>query len=310
VITCTTDAPDGEGIWSTLRASMTAASDVSAVVPVHNGSAYVAEAVQSVLGQTRPPVECLVIDDGSTDETAEVVRQFGNAVAYVRQDRIGVSGARNRGVALARGALVAFLDHDDVWLPTKLEHQLEAFAARGATIALCAMDVIDERGTVRRTLRLRPRDDLITGMLTFDGTETVSCSSTGLMRREELLNIGGFDPALSVSADWDLLFRMALAGPVAYVDEPLVRYRVHGANMSSDIAAMERDMTYAFAKAFADPRLPDALRGRKRRAYARMYRMLAGSYAGSRRRAAAVRTLAIALRYDPTIARGLLRRPN
>ena len=218
-----------------------------------------------------------------------------------------MSSARNRGAALARGALVAFLDHDDVWLPTKLERQLEAFAASRATIALCAVEVVDERGTVRRTMRLRPREDLVTGMLTFDGTETVSCSSTGLMRRDELLKLGGFDPALSVSADWDLLFRMALAGDVAYVDEPLVRYRVHGANMSNDIAAMERDMTSAFAKAFADPRVPPALRARKRYAYARLYRMLAGSYAVSRRRTDAARTLAIALRHDPRIARELTR---
>ena len=77
MITWTTDAPVFEGIWSTLRARMTAASEVSAVVPVHNGSAYVAEAIQSILGQTRPPIECLVIDDGSTDGTAEVVRRFG-----------------------------------------------------------------------------------------------------------------------------------------------------------------------------------------------------------------------------------------
>ena len=107
---------------------MTAASEVSAVIPVHNGAAYVAEAVQSILSQTRPPIECVVVDDGSTDETAEVVRRFGNEVAYVRQDRAGVSSARNRGAALARGALVAFLDHDDVWLPTKLERQVEALA--------------------------------------------------------------------------------------------------------------------------------------------------------------------------------------
>ena len=281
---------------------------MSAVVPVRNGSAYVAEAIHSILSQTRPPIECLVIDDGSTDDTAEVVRRFGHEVAYVRQDHMGVSSARNRGVALARGTLVAFLDHDDMWLPTKLERQVEALADRSAAIALCAMDVVDERGTVLRTVRLRPRQDLITGMLTFDGTETVSCSSTGVMRREELLKIGGFDPALSVSADWDLLFRMALTGNVAYVDESLVRYRVHGANMSGDIAAMERDMTFAFAKAFADPRLPAALRERKRQAYARLYRMLAGSYALSRRRTAAVRALAIAVRYDPRVARGLIRR--
>jgi len=280
---------------------------VSAVVPVHNGSAYVAEAIESVLGQTRPPIECLVIDDGSTDETAEVVGRFGREVVHVRQDRAGVSSARNRGAALARGALVAFLDHDDMWLPTKLERQLDAFEARRALIALCAMDVIDERGTVARTMRLRPREDLITGMLMFDGTETVSCSSTGLMRREELLNTGGFDPALSVSADWDLLFRMALAGDPVYVDEPLVRYRVHGANMSSDIAAMERDMTYAFAKAFADPRLPQGLRTQRRHAYARLYRMLAGSYADRRRWTAAFRMLAIAMRHDPRTAIELIR---
>ena len=288
---------------------MTAASEVSAVVPVHNGSAYVAEAIQSILGQTRPPIECLVIDDGSTDGTAEVVGRFGREIAYVRQDRSGVSTARNHGAALARGRLVAFLDHDDTWLPTKLERQLEALSA-SATIALCAVDVVDERGTIRRTMRLRPREDLITGMLMFDGTETVSCSSTGLMRREQLLKIGGFDPALSVSADWDLLFRMALAGDVASVDESLVRYRVHGANMSNDIAGMERDMTHAFAKAFADPDLPQALRERKRHAYARLYRMLSGSYADRRQWTPAARTLAIALRHEPRIARELLSSPR
>jgi hypothetical protein len=114
--------------------------------------------------------------------------------------------------------------------------------------------------------------------------------------------MGGFDAVLSVSADWDLLFRTLLAGDVAYIDEALVRYRVHSTNMSRDIAAMERDMTYAFAKAFADPRLPEALRARRRRAYARLYRMLAGSYAQSGDRRAAIRTLAISLTRDPGIA--------
>ena len=156
--------------------------------------------------------------------------------------------------ALARGALVGFLDHDDVWLPTKLERQLESLEDPTTTLALCAVEVVDERGTAQATKRLRARTDLLTGMLTFDGTETVSCSSAGLVRREELLRMGGFDPALSMSADWDLLFRMLLAGPVAYVDDALVRYRVHGENMSRDIATMEHDMTFAFAKAFADPR--------------------------------------------------------
>ena len=289
---------------------MTVASEVSAVLPVHNGSAYLADAIESILGQTRPPIECVVIDDGSTDGTPEVVRRFGREVAYVRQDRTGVSGARNRGAALARGTLVAFLDHDDVWLATKLERQVEALRDADAMMSLCAVEVVDTHGSVLRRQRLCAREDFLTGMLMFDGTETVSCSSAGVVRRDQLLRMGGFDPRLSVSADWDLLFRTLLAGAVAYVDEPLVRYRVHGANMSDDIAAMERDMTYAFAKAFADPRLPPALRARERYAYARLYRMLAGSYAGSRRPGAALRTLAVSLRNDPRITLELLHRPN
>jgi glycosyltransferase involved in cell wall biosynthesis len=281
---------------------------VSAVIPVHNGADHVSEAIRSILGQTRPPIECLVVDDGSTDATAEVVREFGDAVVYVGHEREGVSAARNRGARLARGDLIGFLDHDDVWLPTKLERQVEALEDSGRVLALCAVRVVDERGRILRTQHLRAREDLLTGMLMFDGTETVSCSSTGLLRRDEFLKIGGFDPALSVSADWDLLFRVLLGGPIAYVDEPLVRYRLHDTNMSHDIAAMESDMTYALAKAFADPRLPSALTERKRRVYAALYRMIAGSYLSRGERRAAIRWLAISVRNDPTIAFELARR--
>jgi glycosyltransferase involved in cell wall biosynthesis len=287
---------------------MTDAIAVSAVVPVHNGAKYVSEAIRSVLSQTHAPIECLVVDDGSTDTTREVVREFGDEVAYLRHDRQGVSVARNRGARLARGELVGFLDHDDVWLPTKLERQVKALEDSGGVLSLCAVRVVDERGRILRTQHLRAREDLLTGMLMFDGTETVSCSSTGLVRREELLKIGGFDPALSVSADWDLLFRVLLGGPIAYVDEPLVHYRIHGTNMSRDVAAMESDMTHAFAKAFADPRLPDALKERERRAYAALYRMIAGSYVSRGERRAAIRWLARSVRTDPTIAFELARR--
>jgi glycosyltransferase involved in cell wall biosynthesis len=287
---------------------MTDAATVSAVIPVHNGAAYVAEAIRSVLSQTRPPIECLVIDDGSTDATAEVVRGFGDEVAYVRHEREGVSAARNRGAGLARGRLIGFLDHDDEWLPDKLQRQVQALQCQAAVLALCAVDVVDENGRTLRIQRLRAREDLLTGMLMFDGTETVSCSSGGLIRREELLRIGGFDPTLSVSADWDLLFRVLLGGSVAYVDEPLVRYRIHETNMSRDIAAMETDMTCAFAKAFSDPRLPAAIRQRDRRAYGALYRMLAGSYAKTRQLRPAIRALATALRHDPGVALELTQR--
>ena len=126
--------------------------------------------------------------------------------------------------------------------------------------------------------------------------------TTGLIWRERFFAIGGFDPALSMSADWDLLLRVLLDGSVAYVDEPLVRYRLHASNMSRDVHRMEHDMIYAYGKAFADPRLPEALRQRRRKAYGRLYRMLAGSYRDRREVAPALRTLALALRHDPLVA--------
>jgi glycosyltransferase involved in cell wall biosynthesis len=275
---------------------------ISAVIPVHNGERYLADAISSVLAQTHQVRECLVIDDGSTDTTPEVAARFNAPVRYVAQPRSGVSAARNHGAELATGELVAFLDHDDTWLPKKLELQTEALAREQATLALCAVRVVDADGRAVRVQRLRARDDLLTSMLTFDGSATVSCSSTGLVLRAGFLQMEGFDPALSMSADWDLLIRNLLRGTVAYVDEPLVRYRVHGANMSRDISAMERDMRTAFAKVFRDPMLPELLRRRRRHAYAGLYRMLAGSYRDAGRWSDMLRTGATALRYDPAVA--------
>ena len=282
--------------------TMTSDLTVSAVIPVHNGRRYVAEAIESVLAQTTPPIECIVVDDGSTDDTAAVVERFGAAVTLVRQLQSGVSRARNRGAELARGQLVAFLDHDDAWLPDKIECQLAALMASDATMALCAMDVIDAGGRSVGALRLSARTDLLAGMLLFDGTETVSCSSTGLIWSERFQALGGFDAVLSQSADWDLLVRVLLAGEIAYVDRPLVRYRVHDANMSRDVQRMEHDMLRAYGKAFADPALPDPIRAQRRRAYGRLYRMLAGSYRDRGQWGRAARALAAGARRDPRIA--------
>src|SRR5947209_9383646 len=97
--------------------SMTTPTSVSVVIPVFNGARFLAGAIRSVLGQSHRPIECIVVDDGSTDATPETVHEFGRDVTYVRQHRAGVSVARNHGMALARGHLIAFLDHDDAWLP-------------------------------------------------------------------------------------------------------------------------------------------------------------------------------------------------
>src|SRR6266550_4530573 len=124
-------------------------ADISVVVPTYNGATLVADAVRSILSQTVPPREILVVDDGSTDDTPEVCAKFPAPVRYIRQPNGGVSAARNRGIAEARGDWIALADADDVWLPTKLEVQLAAVdAARGCRWSLTHCEVIDGRGAV------------------------------------------------------------------------------------------------------------------------------------------------------------------
>lgn len=284
---------------------------VSAVIPVYNGAEYLAEAIHSVLAQTHPVIECLVIDDGSTDATPEVVSGFGDDVAYVRVPRGGQSRARNHGAWLARGELVAFLDHDDAWLPFKLELQLEELHRNPeSTMVLCAMELVDEAGRSLGTNRLfhRDRESLVTAMVTFDGSDLPGCNQAALLRRDWLLDNGGYDAVLSVCGDWDLLLRTLLVGTLAYLDEPLVRYRVRDSGLHRNIPVMERDMRRALVKAFTDPCLPAAVSSRRRHAYGRLYRLLAGSYRDVGDKRAMVRSLARSLSYDPTIGFELLSR--
>ena len=103
---------------------------VSVVIPVRNGEHFLAEAIESTLGQSRPPLEVIVVDDGSSDSTSEVAQAFGSRVRYIPQPPLGVAAALNCGVDLARGDLLAFLDADDVWRNDKLELQLDAFRSR------------------------------------------------------------------------------------------------------------------------------------------------------------------------------------
>ena len=278
---------------------------ISTVIPVYQGEDYLADAIRSVLGQTHEPMECIVVDDGSTDGSGEIARGFGTEVSYTRQKNAGVSAARNRGASLARGDFLAFLDHDDVWLERRCERLLDALVGSTASMALCAVTEVDAELNPVRVNRLDGGDNLLEGMLMFART-TVSCSSAALIPRPSFFELGGFDERLGISADWDFLVRTLLGGQVEYVDEPLVLYRWHGENMSRKVGAMETDVLYAFDKVFSDPRLPPQIKRKKRRAYARLHRMLAGSYLESGERWSAYRSLAASLRSYPPIAQDLL----
>lgn len=250
---------------------------VSVVIPNYNYGCYLGEAIESVLGQSYQHREVLVVDDGSTDDSEAVARGYGDRVRWLQQDRHGVSAARNLGVQNSRGALIAFLDADDYWLPNKLERQVAQWM-RDPAIGLihCGARMIEETGRV-----LESRLDGLEGwlaeeMLRFERPSVLMAGSSALVPRATFESVGGFDVRLSTSADWDFCYRVAVHQRIGFVPEALICVRLHRTNMHWNIRLMERDMLLAYDKAFRDV-TPERWRLR-RQSYGNLHLVLGGSY--------------------------------
>lgn len=250
---------------------------VSVIIPTYNYGRFIGEAVESALSQTLRPAEVIVVDDGSTDDTEEVVRGFGDAVRYIKQENAGVSAARNRGVAESSGQYIAFLDADDIWEPEKLEKQMAKFADDPKIgLVHCGMREFDaETG---ETVRLHTEggegwvaDDL----LLWERPVIVGPGGTVVVTRKAFAEAGGFDSRMKCGEDWDFCYRVAREYKVGFVAEPLVKYRGHAAAAHHNVREMEHGMALFYKKAFAVG--GDILR-LKRRAMGNFHRVLAGSY--------------------------------
>ena len=259
---------------------------VSVVIPAHNAESFLAASIDSVNSQSTQELECIVVDDGSTDATARVASQYGTKVRYHWQVRQGVAAARNTGLGLARGEYVAFLDADDVWLSTKLGRQLAYMREEGALASMCGFFAVDRNLRVLKRQGGRIHKGL-KGLLAFQHSGGIG--STLLASRTLLHKIGGFDRRLSTSADWELLARLLLEGHVAVVEEPLMLYRQHGTNMHQNVAVMEHDMLIAFDTIFGDQRLDPTLKADEPRFRAILHKVLGASYYKTGRTGAAFR---------------------
>jgi glycosyltransferase involved in cell wall biosynthesis len=251
--------------------------EVSVVIPAYNAAGYIGAAVDSVLNQTFDQLEVIVVDDGSTDDTAAVVADMSDRVRCLRQPNSGVSAARNKGIGESRGRYVAFLDADDVWLPEKLTKQLDALAAAPGS-ALCYSPFLVSDSDLRQ-IEVRSRGihgDPLEELL-VEGN-VVGSPSTVVCRREVVQEAGGFDPQLSQCADWDMWVRLAALTQFTRVDQPLVKYRRHETSMSSDPRLLERDTLRVLEKGFALPDLDPKIAAKRRRAFGHAYMVLAGTY--------------------------------
>ncbi|MBP7690442.1 MAG: glycosyltransferase family 2 protein [Anaerolineales bacterium] len=206
---------------------MSSAGRVSAIITAYNSATYIDRAIASVLAQTRPVDELVVIDDGSHDDTRGVVARYADAgVRYIYQSNQGPSAARNRGLAETTGEFVAFLDSDDQWLPDKTAQQLAYCAAAPAAAVVSGPAIWWNPETDRRWLKpipLRPGQDWHTELLVRN---VVGNPSQVLIRRAVIEASGPFSTALVWGEEWELWLRLAAQAPIGFVAEPVIIYRL------------------------------------------------------------------------------------
>jgi len=211
---------------------MTRTAPVTVVVPAFNAAPFLGVTLEALQTQTTVPEQIIVVDDGSTDDTAAIAEQMG--VRLIRQDQQGPGAARNRGLEVAETEFVAFCDADDWYVPDKLERAVDILQKLGASCAATDAWIVKDDCVQGRKNENRPVPGVLTLEFLLRGNPIV-CSSV-VARREAVLNAGGFDesPDLIATEDYDLWLRMAIKEPIAYSPRPMTFYRVHSASLSAN----------------------------------------------------------------------------
>ena len=223
---------------------------ISAILPVYNGRRFLRGAVESVLAQTLPPCELILVDDGSTDGSLAEIEGISTPfpLRVLRQENAGQSAARNLAARQAEGELLAFLDQDDQWYPAHLEKLAELLADPAVGWAYCDFDEMDLEGSLvtRAFLKVQGVPHLKRTIFECVAADLMVLPSASLIRRDAFEAAGGFDETLSGYEDDDLFVRVFRLGwDHAFVDKPLLRFRVHTAGSSASRRFLDSRMRYA-----------------------------------------------------------------
>jgi glycosyltransferase involved in cell wall biosynthesis len=202
---------------------------VTALIPTYNSETYICDAVDSVLAQTFPVREIIVVDDGSTDRTQEVLAKYKTKIKYIRQVNAGPPAARNAGIARATGEFIALLDSDDLWVPQKLQLQMEYIDKHPECgLVYTDMKTFDDTGIIEESVKMSRNLTLPSGRIFPQMfVETLFQTSAVLIRKSCIDRVGGFDTSLRMGDDYEFFLRIARHYELGYVDEPLVLYRQH-----------------------------------------------------------------------------------
>jgi glycosyltransferase involved in cell wall biosynthesis len=219
--------------------------DIDVIIPVYNGEKFISNTISSVLQQTYKPRNIIVVNDGSTDTTAEMIDSFKNSgtpVIHLKKENKGLSAARNSGLALAKSAWVAFLDADDKWEPTKLEKQIQCLRQsklKDLGVIYCDYKTINEQGTFllkEFSQRIAPalKGNIFNELLS--GNRISGSGSSILVKRACFKKVGLFDETLPAAEDWDMLLRLARHYAFDFIPAQLVSIRIHSTNMQKNYA--------------------------------------------------------------------------
>lgn len=209
---------------------------ISVVIPAYNSAAYLKEALDSVVSQTYPVFEVIVIDDGSTDSAKDIVKKYGSTIRYIYQDNQGPAAARNRGIKESKGDFTAFLDSDDLWTPEKLKKQMALFEIKNYGMVYCDISHVVDGKTIYRSY-LKERKYRFTGSGNLFHKllqENFIFTPTVIIKREVINKSGCFDEKYKICEDYKMWLKVAKNYEIGFVDEPLVIRRRHQENITQD----------------------------------------------------------------------------
>jgi glycosyltransferase involved in cell wall biosynthesis len=219
---------------------------ISVIIPTYNRGWCIKEAVGSVLEQDCDDYELLVVDDGSTDNTLDILQSYGHAITLIRQPNQGVSAARNKGIEASSGQLIAFLDSDDIWLPQKLSRQLEFFNAHPQALVNQTQEVWIRNG---RRVNPKKHHQKVSGMIFQRSLALCLVSPSAVMVRKNLFDIvGNFDESLPACEDYDLWLRVSCRYPVYLIETPLTIKRGGHDDQLSKAAGLDKFRVKALLK--------------------------------------------------------------
>lgn len=224
---------------------------VSVIIPAYNCSEYISEALDSVFMQTYPDIEIIVVNDGSNDETIDILEAYDDRIKVYSQSNSGVSTARNVGAELAKGEYLAFLDSDDIWQPDKIEKQISKIED-GYNMSYTNRYNIGDIGdlpTVQTAFCDMPQGMIFKELIMGNMITT----SSVIIKRSKFNKLCGFESNLDYCEDWDLWLRCAERFAIGVNLEPLVKYRLHKIGLSSSYLQMAKAREYVVKNALNSP---------------------------------------------------------